>query len=147
MERVAIRENVFTGFSSAVTLASGDGEDIGELIERLGKDKVIKKVFGDQKLSYQDLADEYVEFIKGKKSALFSWMYIVDCRFGVVIDEHIYLCRYENSALDWQKQLCPWIYVKGKRYIGDPWWSEDEEILADIKKLNILDFAEKYKGF
>ena len=37
--------------------------------------------------------------------------------------------------------------MDSKRYIGDAWWTNDDEILNDIKKLLILDFIDKYKGY
>ena len=46
-----------------------------------------------------------------------------------------------------KKNILPWIYPESKRYLGDTWWSEDEEILNDLKKLSIIEFLDKYKGY
>lgn len=66
--------------------------------------------------------------------------------FGVVIDEHIYLYRYDMQVYNHQKDLIPWMYVESKKYLGDSWWNEDTEIIADLKTLSVVDFCEKYKG-
>ena len=74
-------------------------------------------------------------------------MYILADNFGIVINEHIYLYHYDLDISNQQKSLFPWEYMDSKRYIGDAWWTNDDEILNDIKKLLILDFMDKYKGY
>ena len=147
MEKVVIRTETVRAISSAIIQESQGEESFEDLIKRLGKDQVLKRIYKEKELSYPNLVDEYNEFVKGKKSTVFVWMYVVDSKFGVTIDEHIYLHRYYYPVLENQKKIFPWIYTEKKMYIGDPWWSEDEEILADIRNLNICDFFEKYKGY
>ena len=34
----------------------------------------------------------------------------------------------------------------GKKYLGDSWWFGDDEILKDVREMNVVAFLEKYKG-
>ena len=68
-------------------------------------------------------------------------------KFGIVIDEHIYLYHYELDMCKQQNEIIPWEYMDSKKYIGDTWWFDDEEIINDIQQLPLTDFLEKYKGY
>ena len=45
------------------------------------------------------------------------------------------------------EQLFPWVYMDSKKYLGDTWWFDDDEVLNDIQKMHMIDFLEKYKGY
>ena len=46
-----------------------------------------------------------------------------------------------------QKEILPWVYMESKKYLGDTWWFDDEEIKKDVQELSLLDFLIKYKGY
>ena len=74
-------------------------------------------------------------------------MYLFNTEFGITINKNIYLYHFNADSLAMQENILPWKYPDGKKYIGDSWWFEDEEILSDIQKLSFLEFIQKYKGY
>lgn len=115
-------------------------------IHRLGQDLMISQIYKED-ISYDELKQEYLKFLSTSNSEYYSWMYLIDGKFGVVLDAHIYLYTFNDKVKEAQKNILPWIYPESKRYLGDTWWSEDEEILNDLKKLSIIEFLDKYKGY
>lgn len=107
----------------------------------------MKDVFCEQQLTYDELCAKYQEILRGKQNTEFEIMYKINSEFGIVIDEHIYLCRYNEKLFNPQQNVFPWMYIEGKKYIGDAWWFETEEIVADVQNLSLLCFLEKYKGY
>ena len=112
----------------------------------IGKEKVILEIFNEKDVPLETLYEEYENFIKGKKSEMFAYMYILNKKYGVVLDSHIYIYRYCADLFAQQEEIIPWKYTESKKYMGDTWWYEDEEILYDIQHMSIPDFLEKYKG-
>ena len=47
---------------------------------------------------------------KGGESEHFAWMYIINSGLGVVLDEHIYLYRYNDQIYNDLYELIPWAY-------------------------------------
>lgn len=74
-------------------------------------------------------------------------MYVLDSGFGVVVNEHIYLCHCNEAIMKQQDEVFPWLYMESKKYIGDTWWFDDKEVIEDITNLPLLKFYEKYKGY
>lgn len=147
MERKVIRTQIVQGISSKIIQESNDEETLQDLDLKHGRDFLTRRIFDEKELSYQELLEEYDKFAKGQESSLFAWMYVVNSNFGIVIDEHIYLYHYNPDISNQQKQVFPWEYMDSKKYLGDAWWFDDNEVVTDVKELSILDFLEKYKGY
>lgn len=136
-----------SGISSRIIRMSNEDETLQDLNVKYGKDYILNKIFDEKIMSYQMLLSEYQRFVQGEKSSLFTWMYVVNSDFGIVIDEHIYLCHFDADISIQQKKVFPWEYVDGKKFLGDSWWFNDEEIIEDVKTLSIINFLKKYKGY
>ncbi len=147
MEKIVIRTEIASGNSSRFIYEINGDENLKNLLNRQGVDKVLKNVFNEKNLSYEFLYKEYDKFIENKKSLYFTWMYIINSKFGVVLDEHIYLYVYNDKFLKEQRKILPWAYMESKIYLGDTWWFDDNEIILDLQKLSIIDFLDKYKGY
>ena len=147
MKKIAIRTQIVQGISSRVHQIIEDEETLLESVENKGKDYFAQEVFGEKTILLSDLYEEYNSFIKKGKSELFTWMYVINSKFGITIDEHIHLYRFDNDMLELEKAIFPWAYMESKKYIGDSWWFDDDEIVADIQQLSLIDFLEKYKGY
>lgn len=147
MEKIIIRTNTILSVSSAFIKEYEENEEIYDLMNRLGKEGVLKKIFGEKEEDCYSLFKEYESFLRGEKSSYFSWMYLVHPKFGVVLDEHIYLYHYNVQIYEQYRNWIPWGYTESKKYLGDTWWAEDKEILLDLQELSIIDFLNKYKGY
>ena len=146
LEKAIIRTKIIPSISSSIICESEENETFRDVIIRMGKEQVLKKIFSEDSITYDALCQEYNQFKAGKKNQYFSWMNIINSSFGVVLDEHIYLYRYNIQVYNAQKEWIPWMYADSKKYLGDTWWNEDIEILTDLKNLSIIDFLDKYKG-
>ena len=98
-------------------------------------------------IPYDELEQEYLKFLNTSNSEQYSWMYLIDSKFGVVLDAHICVYTFNEEVRKAQKNILPWLYPESKKYLGDTWWFEDEEILTDSKNLSIIEFLDKYKGY
>lgn len=90
---------------------------------------------------------ECENFRKTGESEWFSWVYMLSPEFGVRIDQSIYLYHFNDKYVDHEQRLFGWQYPENKKYMGDTWWFEDEEILADLQRLSTIDFLAKYQGY
>lgn len=147
MKRKVIRTQIVQGISSRIIQESDNDETLQDLDLKLGKNGILQRIFDEKAVSYEELLEEYDKFIKGQESSLFAWMYVVNSNFGIVIDEHIYLYHHNPDITKSQEQIFPWVYMDSKKYLGDTWWFDDDEVVKDVKELSILDFLEKYKGY
>ena len=138
---------IVPNISSEIIRESRDDESFRDVIVRIGKEQLLSKILSENSVSYDALFREYNRFKKGGESEHFAWMYIINSGLGVVLDEHIYLYRYNDQIYNDLHELIPWAYVESKRYLGDTWWNEDSEILFDLKNLSVIDFLDKYKAF
>ena len=86
------------------------------------------------------------KFVTGVDNRLFANMYLLKRGYGLVVDEHIYLYYCPYNILQMQEEMLPWIYMEKRRYLGDTWWYDVEEIVEDVQKLPMIEFVEKYKG-
>ena len=139
-----IRKKIVSGINTEIIRLSND-ENIEKIIDRIGKEKFLKHIFKEVE-SYCFLLQEYKEFINGKESEYFSWIYPITPKYGVILDSHIYIYKINDVTKSTPSLSIPWCYVESKKYLGDKWWSDDMEILSDLKTLNVIDFLEKYKG-
>lgn len=146
MNKIVVRTKVVNGISSRI-IQQGENKTLNELTQESGLQNVLKTIFDENELTYQQLSDEYNKFIYDGSGSVFAWLYRINPRFGITIDEHIYLYHYDSKLSLLQNELFGWEYMDSKKYIGDSWWFEDVEILEDIQRLSILDFLEKYKGY
>lgn len=147
MEKIIVRSKIVSGVSSAIIGEAEENEKTCDLVKRLGKEDILKKIFNEKDETYDCLYKEYENFQKGIESPYFLWMYVVYPKFGVVLDEHIYLYYYNPQIYNQYKNLIPWGYAESKKYLGDTWWENDKEILLDLQKLSIIQFLDKYKGY
>ena len=136
MQRKVIRTKTVQGISSRVYRIVEDGQTLADVEKKIGKDTLLREVFAEQELTYSELYQEYSDFIANGNSENFAWMYVLNEKFGIVIDEHIYLSHYELDMCKQQNEIIPWEYMDSKKYIGDTWWFDDEEIINDIQQLS-----------
>ena len=145
MDKVIIRKKVISGINTEIIRLSKDNESIEKTIHRLGKEKILKFIFKEDE-NYNSLYLEYENFRGGRESKYFSWMYLLTPKYGVVLDSNIYIYKISDITMNNPSLDIPWYYAESKKYMGDTWWSDDLEILSDLKSLNVIDFIEKYKG-
>ena len=145
MNKIVIRNKVVRCISSKLIYHAKDRESFYEEMRRLGTAQVLKEIYQDD-VDPDVLGREYHRFLDGSSSDYFRWMYIVDEKFGVVLDAHIDLYKFDSQIAELQKERIPWIYPESKKYLGETWWFEDDEILEDLKKLPVIEFLDKYRG-
>lgn len=147
MEKRVIRKHIVQGSSTRIVCTYDEEASLLELSLKHGKDDILEKVFDEKMTNYQELLEAYNQLVNGENSEEFEIMYLIKENFGIVINEHIYLCYSNEKFRVQQEQVFPWCYIESKKYLGDTWWFEDSEILNDIQNLSIIDFVEKYKGY
>lgn len=147
VERIIIRTKTVVGIASKVISECDDNDTLRDLVSKHGEDYVLEKIFDECALSYDSLLKDYENFKNGEKSLSFEWMYIIDSKYGITINEHISLYCNSGKAIEVQDSVFPWKYMESSKYIGDSWWFDDEEIIRDIQQLSLLAFLEKYKGY
>ncbi len=115
-------------------------------------DKHFMKVLFDEDLENDDLLQtnlyrDYLSFqsLEDKTGENFIKAYRIAQDFALHIDSNIYL--YHIMQNQSYARFVPWVYADGKKYIGDPWWETDEEILNNVQHMNIVDFLRLYKGY
>ena len=86
-----IRKKIVSGINTEIIRLSND-ENIEKIIDRIGKEKFLKHIFKEEE-SYCFLLQEYKEFINGKESEYFSWIYPITPKYGVILDSHIYIYK------------------------------------------------------
>lgn len=109
----------------------------------VGQDLVLKEVFQEE-LDFKQLNSEYTLFKKSGENAFFSYCYSLSPQYGVVLDSHITIYRFDPEAVQLQKELFGWCYAEESWYIADTWWFSDEEILSDILRMTMIEFLGKY---
>lgn len=147
MEKIIIRTKTVSGITSKIISECDDNETLMSLVNKHGENYVLENIFDEDALSYNSLLKDYKKFKNGEKTLSFEWMYIIDSKYGITINEHISLYRNSGKAIEVQDSVFPWKYMESSKYIGDSWWFDDEEIIRDIQKLSLLAFLEKYKGY
>lgn len=108
-------------------------------------DFILKEVF-EESLALGQLNDEYKSFARSGKSNFFAYCYSLSPQYGVVLDSHITIYRFDPEAVQLQKEFFDWVYAEESWYIADTWWFSDEEILSDILRMTMIEFLEKYSG-
>ena len=142
-DSIIIRNKIFpcTSISPRVKRLIAHRENKIKMAEALDCDGI------DGDLLNSELYKNFVSFKNQEKKTgeNFIRCYKIAPDFAVHIDANIYL--YHISQEQEYLNFVPWLYADGKKYIGDPWWETDEEILENIKKMNIVDFLRAYKGY
>jgi len=144
-DKIVIRNKVVRCISSKLIYHAKNGESFSEEMRRLGTVQLLKEIY-EEDVELDVLEQEYHRFLEGSSSDYFRWMYITDEKFGVVLDTHIDLYKFDSRIAELQKEWIPWIYPEGIRHLGDTWWFEDDEILDDLKNLPVIEFLDKYRG-
>jgi hypothetical protein len=120
-----------------------------EFLSTYGIDRVIKRVF-DEDMCFAFLKNKYDDFTNGITNDYFLTITKLDAEYGAAITKdssHIYLVHLEPQLYVGDAPLTEWYYFNSKRYVGDTWWSSDDEINKDIVELPLISFFKKYKGF
>lgn len=146
LEQIIIRNALVKCVSSSLTYEMRDEETQGDTVRRLGKEGLLTKIFKEDKRTYNDLFEEYQAFQNGTPSDSFLHMYLLSPRVGVVLGAHITLYRFDFEVYTLYKDLVPWGYAEGCKYLGDTWWEKDEEILFNLQHMSVVEFLEQYKG-
>lgn len=145
MEKVIIRTKAIRGISSKMIRKDSGVETLSELVSKYGKNSILKDVFEETDFTYEELCEEQNNFIQRGYSSVFMWMYRMDSEYGIGIDSHIYLYRYNLNISRQQQEVFGWEYGETSRYLCDTWWFDDEEVLEDIQSLSAVSFFEKYR--
>ena len=161
MEKIIIRSNVSgrgTVNSAFIRLTDGKTyKSADKLIADYGYPVLMRtlyrEIWDSETLETSALYREYLTMSRQSEtedglhtSDDFMSAYRVHERFAVFLDRNIYLYHLIPKDESYTK-IIPWYYADSRSYIGDTWWYDDEEILSDIKKLNVLEFLMKYKGY
>lgn len=152
MKKIIIRNEPIPHLMSNFIFFNGDKKFASkkEFFDYYGIDKILKEVFNeDEKFSI--LVEKYNECVATElNNNYFFIAYLIDADYGLTISNnssHIYLIRLEPCINLGNKSIFDWHYYSNKKYIGDAWWSNDEEIIEDICKMSMISFLKKYKGF
>ncbi len=140
-----IRNQAAPCFSSRILQCLGENLPLKDIVKTYGKDFILSSVCSEDMKS-EELEHKYVEFLQNGNTNYFSWMYELQPNFGVIIDSHITLCHYDADAVQQQSMEFGWSYIDNKKYLGDTWWFEDQEIIHDLTQLSVVEFFQKYKG-
>lgn len=147
MDKIVIRKKIIDNINSKIIQLDESFNTIEDIIFKYDIDYILINLFGEEQLSYDMLMDEYYKFIDTGISEIYTYMYVLDNEYGLSIDNNINLYKINSKVNNSLKQYLPWIYVEGKRYVGDSWWFDDVEICRDIKSISFVEFIKKYKGF
>ena len=135
-ERILLRSSVLENRnipSEAIRLPAGERDP----------ETLLRQLFREPpELSLADLTADYQAAEAGREGrGLFLPAFRVDEEYALSLDQHILLHKLVR------KDLVPWYYRYGQRYLGDAWWFSPEEILSDFHSLSTVAFLKKYKGF
>ena len=144
MKQIIIRKEVTPALASRVSLMGCKSYTIS--IPSLEAADALLKTAVNETVPIASLLGEYRKFAEGGDSSLFARMYQISETSGLVIDQNIYLYHCDPCPVwvNWEENR--WAYMSSRKYVGDPWWFEDAEILRDVQQMNLIDFLEKYKG-
>lgn len=145
MKQIIIRKDPVPAANSRVSLMGYKSDHIS-IPSLETADSVLKEALNET-VPFKTLLQEYRQLMDGQESTLFGRMYQLSETSGLVIGQNIYLYHSDTCPVwvNWGENR--WAYMSGKKYLGDPWWFENAEILKDIQQMNLIAFLEKYKGF
>ena len=120
-----------------------------ELSSRFNINVLLQTLFREpSEFSAELLMESYLNAQNGDEgNQLFLRAFKIDDEYAVSIDEHIYLRKLVKKTDEPYAHIIPWYYQYAQLYIGDAWWSSQEEILQDIQEMSFIGFLKKYKGF
>lgn len=114
-----------------------DGKGLEYVIEEICEDNV----------PYNVLCEEFERFLKEGSSEYFAYAYRLNEKYAISTEPNLYLYRFSPEDILEQKAALKWLYAPTMKFVGDPWWYEDDEIISDIQHMSLLDFFDKYKGY
>ncbi len=126
--------------------SNSNDRSLKDIVDDRGYDYVIKKICEDTH-SFDVLCEEFERFLVDGTSELFSYAVRLNEHYAVSLDSNIYLYRFSSEDILEQQAVFQWQYATVRKYIGDTWWYNDSEIIADIQQMSLLEFLEKYKGY
>ena len=144
MKEILVRTKMVPYVSSEM-INQYESKSLGALVNQYGNDHILATIFGEE-CSLEQLK-KYFDNRNNYPNQYFQSVFLVSNMYGVTIDSNIYLYRFDHEQIIQQLKLWNWCYAEAKIYIGDAWWFSNDEIICDIKKMPIINFLEKYKGF
>lgn len=117
-----------------------------DIVNDKGYEYVIKNVC-EETFSFSVLCEEFERFLKDGTSELFTYAVQLNEKYAVSFDSNIHLYRFSPEDILEQQAVFKWHYAPVRKYIGDTWWYNDSEIIADIQQMSLVEFLEKYKGY
>ncbi len=156
MKKVVVRNKIMElgSVNSNYILKYGDKEykNIESFINNNDYKTAIEAIYNEEIdcefLENSFLYKSYVSAVKTQASNdYFKILYLVDVDFAIELTDNIYLYHLIQKKDEVYSLLIPWYYADSKKYLGDTWWEEDEEILENVNKLSMIDFLKKYKGY
>ena len=156
MEKIIVREKILNlgqANSAYINLCNKNEYDT---VEKFLKDYNVKtalsQIFGEEincePIEASKLFQTYLSVKNTQtENADFNICYSLDDEFAVHISQHIYLYHLVPKHGEIYTQLTPWFYADSKKYLGDTWWEEDEQVIDDLKKLPLISFYKKYKCY
>lgn len=144
MEKVIIRKKGVFAISSKIWRKESKAKSLRKLVSKYGKDSILKDVFEEENFTYEELCEERKIFLQKGNSALFTWLYRINSKFGVSIDSQIHLYQYDLKISKQQQKIFGWEYDEAGKYLGNTGQFSDEEILKDVQSLPAISFFKKY---
>ena len=151
MDKMIFRTQPSWAFSSNLTHEFCNGSkshyrSLKEIVDDKGYAYIIKEICEDT-VSFDVLCEEFERFLADGTSELFTYAVRLNEHYAVSLDSNIYLYRFSPEDILEQQAVFQWQYATVRKYIGDTWWYNDSEIIADIQQMSLLEFLEKYKGY
>jgi len=151
MEKVVVRNKLVTSLLSNFIFFNNDKtfNSREEFLNFYGADKVMRAIFKEEE-TFAFLRKKYNEYVKSGDNDYFFEVTLIDDEYGIFISKkssHIYLVHLEPILKINNEKILNWNYCNNKKYIGDTWWSNNEEVINDISRMTMVDFYKKYKGF
>lgn len=154
MGKIIVRNTVLKGKtnSSFIDLCGGnDFNSFETILSCFSIREIMKGVFEEDLLSdsleNSLIYESYNSILQDQKdNDFFSIMYKIDNEFAIHISQNIYIYHL-SPKIELLDTLFQWYYTDSKKYIGDSWWEEDEEIINSLQTLNVIEFLKRYKGY
>lgn len=156
MEKIIVREKILNRGQANSEYINLCNETEYDTVEKFLKDYnakiALSQLFGEEinceQIEDSNLYDSYLSVLKTQKeNDDFQICYPLDDEFAVHISQNIYLYHLVPKNVEIYTQLTPWFYADSKKYLGDTWWEEDEQVIDDLKNLSLISFYKKYRCY
>ena len=156
LTKVIVRDKILSKGhinSAYISLCKGkDYSTLEELLKEISIEQLLKYLYKEDFVP-KSLTDSphyllyELAINSGKDNEYYKVMYRINEEFAVHLTENIHIYHLMAESDKPYFNIVPWVYADSKKYIGDTWWEEDEEILENLQQLSIVKFLKRYKGY